>query len=335
METKEQLIEKLYVLKSILSVISVKREVITNDTEEIRKYNNAIYDISKKIEIYEKNVRFYLENIKSAQNRLEAEQVKVIELEEKLKKEKGLSGAFKRLMHGQRSDLRHTYTIMVNQQKGFVQSTKEQIERFKEILIKNQESVIELKKNLESYNRSLETVKEQLEDHKKSILPVCYSYYESIIEEFHNKRVIDCRDWAYIDLIIFYLESGRGDTMKEALVYVDEEKRVNRVVGALNIASQAISSTIYYTVERLRRDVNNGFNILNTTINSTASQIVSKIGSLEKSITSNVNNISSQISEMTRQIETGNALKAKANVNTSILVNDLNYMISEYKKYNY
>lgn len=333
MQTRKEIVEKLYVLKSILSVISIKQEILKNDYKELDKYQDASNDLKLKIEALEKtNNNLYL-SIESNNKSIKEYQKEKEEFEKGLKKEKGISGMFKRLMHGRNGDFRGSYAKEIYNTEQKIKNCEYSISKFNQQLNENNDNLRKLKSDINYYEPSIKKIEDQLEIHKKSILPICHTYYELIVEEFHNKGVLDYRDWPYLDLIIFYLESGRGETIKEALFYVDEEKRINRIVNALNNATLSICQTIHFTIDRLRADMNNGFNMLSNSINSAANNIVGKIISLEKTVSSSTDKVATEMQNITRQIETGNALKQKANINTNILINDLNYMIAEYKKY--
>ena len=56
-------------------------------------------------------------------------------------------------------------------------------------------------------------------------------YTDALITEFSS--VLDPRDWANIDLIIFYYETGRADTLKEALQQVDRQRQNEALIKAI------------------------------------------------------------------------------------------------------
>ncbi len=82
----------------------------------------------------------------------------------------------------------------------------------------------------------------KLQERIAPIIKKGYSLYVALQEKF--KDLIDVRDWEHLDLIIFYLETGRADTKKEALQLVEREIQTNRIVNAINTATQQICNTI-------------------------------------------------------------------------------------------
>ena len=63
--------------------------------------------------------------------------------------------------------------------------------------------------------------------------------------------VIDFRDWGNVDLLIYYFETGRADTVKEALQLVDRQLQTDQMVRAIEMASQELQRTIQDSVYRL------------------------------------------------------------------------------------
>ena len=64
-------------------------------------------------------------------------------------------------------------------------------------------------------------------------------------------RLLDERDWQYLDLIIFYFETGRADTMKEALQLVEREVQTQRITDKIEEAPQRIVDAIYTAASRI------------------------------------------------------------------------------------
>ncbi len=65
---------------------------------------------------------------------------------------------------------------------------------------------------------------------------------QAIREQFGS--LLDERDWGNVDLIIFNYETGRALDMRDALIQVDNERRNERLVNAIEEASRAICASI-------------------------------------------------------------------------------------------
>ncbi len=66
--------------------------------------------------------------------------------------------------------------------------------------------------------------------------------YDSLVPQFSS--LLDERDWKNIDLVIYYLETGRAKTMQEALQQVDLYRHTEQITSALEYATGAICETI-------------------------------------------------------------------------------------------
>ncbi len=73
--------------------------------------------------------------------------------------------------------------------------------------------------------------------------------YEALIPVFN--RLLDERDWKNVDLIIYLLETGRAENMKEALQQVDVYRHTEKITRAITEANIAISSSINRGIGRL------------------------------------------------------------------------------------
>lgn len=135
---------------------------------------------------------------------------------------------------------------------------------------------------------------------------VCDNVYKVLNNQYGS--IVDVRDWKYLDLIIYYLETGRADTMKEALQQLDKERQTKRIVGAIKTATAAICNTIHSEMSELRSTIQTGFAGLQQSIDSGFAQL-SAIGQAQL-----------------EQMSLANALQAKANTTSEQLANDVAYM---------
>ena len=134
--------------------------------------------------------------------------------------------------------------------------------------------------------------------------------YDALVKEF--SALIDTRDWANLDLVIFYFETGRAKSMQEALQLVDRQRQNDRIVEAINEASYQICNTINAGIEHIQNVVVGCAKILSTQLDEIASQ--------QKALGREISNL--QISASSMQ----NALKSKANVSSNQLAEDIRQM---------
>lgn len=137
--------------------------------------------------------------------------------------------------------------------------------------------------------------------------------YNILVEQF--SKTLDPRDWQYVDLLIFYFETGRAESMREALQLVDKEMQTQQIVGSIKAATVMICRTIQSEMSALRSTVRDGFSSLQQSINS-------GFASLQKSIATNNALLQQQISEE----QLANALLKKSNSTSEQLMNDVHYL---------
>ncbi len=159
--------------------------------------------------------------------------------------------------------------------------------------------------------------------------------YERLVAQF--KSVLDIRDWKYIDLIIFYFESGRADTLKESLQQVDRRVQTDEIVKEIRIAGQNISATIRMSMNELRGDLNKSFAKLSVqlaeqhrekmvALDGINSNIAKTNESIEKLQIANEKNAES-LEKLSSATNLNNALLAKINCDSLTLMSDVDYMI--------
>ena len=109
-----------------------------------------------------------------------------------------------------------------------------------------------------------------------SLAPLCSStmaLYDMLKTTF--SPFLDERDWIYLDILTYYVETGRADTVKESLHLLDEQRRTNQLVDAVKKAAGAICHTVNKGLNVLQNDMRKCFNILSEQINEVGSMVYS------------------------------------------------------------
>ena len=136
----------------------------------------------------------------------------------------------------------------------------------------------------------------------------------------YGQTLVEC-DWKNIDLIIHYIETGRADSLKEALLLVDQQRQTDQIVFAINSASRSISNHIESAFSRMGQALAISFEKLNDSINGVSRQLESNKQSINEANQNLAARLDAQISTMDIQ----NALLEKANKSSDELLNDLRY----------
>lgn len=143
-----------------------------------------------------------------------------------------------------------------------------------------------------AYNKELDEIEEKLKKHNAAFDTLneekrqCYNKIDIIKNsgiQLHNALIseysstLDYRDWSNIDLIIYNMETGRADTLKEALQQVDNYRNTEKIVGAIIMATQAICNTISLEQDRMIRLVSNCTDAINSRLDTLDSSMKSLI----------------------------------------------------------
>lgn len=191
---------------------------------------------------------------------------------------------------------------------------------------------------IESETRALErlaseeaAIKVRLEQKKNdcAVKTAAHLNNYTAISTYAKKKytsLLSMNDWANLDLIIYYFETNRADTIKEALQLADKQRQTDEIVGAICGAAQTISSSIRDNFIQLRTDMVRCFSVLSEQMRVTAEEQSRRIGELSSSIDGMSRQINSSMAGLASSINVQNALQAKANATSAALVSDMNYM---------
>ncbi|MBE6664511.1 MAG: hypothetical protein E7602_08480 [Ruminococcaceae bacterium] len=189
--------------------------------------------------------------------------------------------------------------------------------------ISNQEKISENKKLMEGLNHQLAEMKKST--HEKIVLVSKYAMeiYNSVVDEFSKSLPnLDCRDYKHVDLIIYLLETGRADEMKEALQQTDVYVSTERIVQAINNATETISLSI-----------NKNFSRLENAIIKNTYELGNKIDRLTYNVNAMSDRQSALISELNKNVEKTNsaikmqnALLEKSNVSSAEMASNVERM---------
>ncbi len=158
--------------------------------------------------------------------------------------------------------------------------------------------------------------------------------YKKLKETYAS--IIDPRDWKHIDLIIFYFETGRADTLKEALYQVDRQVQNDTLVEAIEQAADSISSSISTMSESLSNVINQNFASLSKQLEVQHGETMASLNKINSNLTSinkntlefkeSIDRCEKQLTEINSTVGLQNALMSKINVDSNSLMEDVNYM---------
>ena len=153
------------------------------------------------------------------------------------------------------------------------------------------------------------------------------------LENLYSKT-LDQRDWMYLDLIIYYIETNRADTIKEALSMVDRERQTQQIVASVQQATNAICQTISSETSTLRQSISAGFTQLSSVIREEFATLTAEVSKVNDSIREGFAEANAIASAQLTQITITNAMLAKANATSEQLASDVSFVRSNHY-YNY
>lgn len=132
--------------------------------------------------------------------------------------------------------------------------------------------------------------------------------------------IMEC-DWENIDLILHYIETGRADSLKEALQLVDKQRQVDQLENAIKSAARSVSMHIESAFERMGSALSVCFARLSMNIKGISDQI-----GKSQQITNAANRaLLERLDKQISATEIQNALLEKSNKSSEELLNDLRY----------
>ena len=170
------------------------------------------------------------------------------------------------------------YRIKENQAKfdEFARMLVEAKKEYKDILERYEKINSSVGSKLGTYEENVENYRTKL---NTEIIPVSTSLVQSIQSAMikTSNGVITEADWANIDLLIFYLETGRADSLKEALQLVDKQRQTDQITYAIHEAGNYIVNTLGHRLNQLGSIIYTGFNNIAFQIQSNHDEVINNI----------------------------------------------------------
>lgn len=142
----------------------------------------------------------------------------------------------------------------------------------------------------------------------------------NLLKTLAKQSLVDERDWENLDLLIYELETGRADSIKEALQQTDLLIRHNEIKQAIGKASEAICNTIQQSMSEISFSIES--NML-------------RIHDDFISLSEEQRRIQQSLRDVVSAQELSNALREKANVSSEQLAADVKRLreLEDYRFY--
>lgn len=224
--------------------------------------------------------------------------------------------------------------LLIHNNKN-VKPEKNRVDGIKEGINKEINQASGLIKNLEKKNNELiEANKSKGEERKTAVqnynseaevtVPVIRTMYKALLETY--SPTLDPRDWENLDLIIYYITTGRADSLKEALQQVDMQKRAETLVQAIGEASNAICKSIEVNIGALREEMKSCFSRLSAQLRNQHASQMKTLSSISSGISSMSSEVNQRLSALNTSASMQTALLSQINVSSKKLADDAHYI---------
>lgn len=140
----------------------------------------------------------------------------------------------------------------------------------------------------------------------------------------YNVLLLEC-DWNNVDLVLHYIETGRAESLKEALQQVDRQRQTDQITNAIKSASAAMSSHLESAFSRLGDALAGCFGRLNASIQDATSQFERQLEISQRMANEANQQLLDRLDKQISATEMQSILLEKANKSSDELLYDLRY----------
>jgi len=316
---KNELLGVIYSLRAGLSAVACENDKIVELSESIfrsrealeQKYTSAKQDLDRKASALDASKLAF------------AKRKQMIRMEAKEKALKQKSGGrfslFKKKKAPVSSPIEEAEAIIAQEESNLIACETE---------------LSRLKKELSDNRKKDELILEgKISDANSRIREISNAGYQ--LFSFLEKQYVPIlykSDWVHIDLILFYLESGRADSLKEALILLDQERQTKRIESAINESANRLKENFERSFKSLEKTVAYGFSQLQDTVSTgfaNQNRLISQsMGDLKSTIENSSGRIEKRLTELCATESLNSSLLKKINTNSSALVSECNRLCS-------
>lgn len=173
-----------------------------------------------------------------------------------------------------------------------------------------------LEESIAKNKLELALVESDLQTKPKPHLILANEVYEALQKEY--SVLLDVRDWENLDLVIYYLETGRAESIKEALQQVDRKLQTDSIVSAINTASSQVCNTIRAGISHMNDTIVKCAGVLSLQLEN--------ISRKQDSLSNKISDINMSIRQSFNATSMRAALESKADVSSKQLMDDVHQM---------
>ncbi len=209
---------------------------------------------------------------------------------------------------------------MIKNKSNYKRKSKESAQATEKANANLESGKASIAKYLAARKKYIEVKNNRSEYYSQNIVPyktVGDAVYSALVTEYSS--MLDPRDWKWIDLIIYYFETGRADNIRDALLLVDKERQTQQIIASIKEASQNICTTLQDGFMMMQKTMVKCFNSLIHAIESGFSSLNS---TMQKGFAMNNSLLAANLNATRLQ----NSLLAKSNETSQQLMEDVHYI---------
>ena len=128
-----------------------------------------------------------------------------------------------------------------------------------------QEEKRKLKENSKTNEKDLPDIEKAIKEIDTTELVIKEkAVYETLKSQYST--MLRPEDWKYIDLILYYFNSGRADTLKEALQLVDRQVQTNQILNSIQEMSNQLGKVLVSGINYLKDSMDVNYQRLSASI---------------------------------------------------------------------
>lgn len=157
------------------------------------------------------------------------------------------------------------------------------VKEYEQDIARHEGQIATIEELLPGYKQGITTAqqkgKELIANTCMQVAPTCAAV--SALHDFLKNiflSFLDERDWNNLDLLTYYIETGRADTVKESLQLLDRQKQTDQIVSTINEAAGAVCRAVKTGLTALQDDMHRCFGILSDQITTVGYMVDSVAG---------------------------------------------------------
>ncbi len=212
--------------------------------------------------------------------------------------------------------LRYGFSTGGKEKKRIISIHEKEIAQCKTSLAKVEKEIEELENKLSVhlktkpneekcvFDKYLPSIKQLESKYYNKVVPQSTERAKAIrnsLLEVTNGIIVE-EDWANVDLLIFYLKTGRANSLQDALLLVDKQLQTEQITNAISKASEYVSNTIQENTTKMAQFLAASLSSLSNQIQRNHRELIGELNYTRQSIKGAISDMSNNVGSLGRQI---------------------------------